>query len=208
MTALSDGDTAALPSRREVAEAETWGELGPAMRELTELRRNFVRCLLTEKPSHGMLTRAARRAGYNNKGSPKSLSKYAHRLRHHPKVIAAIQEEVRKLTRGTGYAEAFAALMGVIRDPTHRDHVRAISMIIDRADPVESKHSIDVTHRTIDPDREALEELKAARAIGATREKLIELFGANGLDRIEALEAVENAQRAASAKLIEGKVNH
>jgi hypothetical protein len=32
------------------------------------------------------------------------------------------------------------------------------------------------------------------------------LFGPNGLDRLEALEAMEIAQRTASAKMIEGKV--
>jgi hypothetical protein len=63
-----------------------------------------------------------------------------------------------------------------------------------------------VTHKVVDPDQEALQELRAARHIGATREKLIELFGSNGLERLEALEAAENAQRAAAAKLIEGTV--
>ncbi len=63
--------------------------------------------------------------------------------------------------------------------------------------------SIDVTHRTIDPDQEALEEMRAARKLGATRAKLLELYGANGLDRLEALEAVDNARRADAAKIIE-----
>jgi phage terminase small subunit len=182
---------------------ETWGELGPAMRELTEMQRNFVRALVTEDPGHGMLTRAARRAGYGKESKAATLSKHAHDLSRNPRIIAAINEEARKVTRGVGHAEAVAALFNMVRDPTHRDHARAVAMIMDRVDPTESKHSIAVTHRTIDPDREALEELKAARTLGASREKLLELFGANGLDRLEALEAVENAQRAAAAKVIE-----
>ena len=96
--------------------------------------------------------------------------------------------------------------MNMLRDPAHRDHARAVSMVIERTDPAISKHSVDVTHRVEDPDREALEELKALRAIGASRQKLIELFGPNGLDRIEMLEAGEVAQRAAQAKIIEGRV--
>ena len=75
-------------------------------------------------------------------------------------------------------------------------------MFMARGDPVISKHLVDVTHRTIDPDREALEELRALRELGTPREKLVELYGPNGLDRIEALEAVENAQRAAAAEVI------
>ena len=79
----------------------------------------------------------------------------------------------------------------------------AVFGLLDRLDPVQTKHLIDVTHRTIDPDHEALEEMRAARKLGATREKLLELYGANGLDRLEALEAVDNARRADAAKIIE-----
>ncbi len=79
-------------------------------------------------------------------------------------------------------------------------------MVLARVDPLVSKQQIDVTHRTIDPDREALEELKAARKLGATREKLLELYGPNGLERIEAMEAMENAQRATAAKIIDGTI--
>ena len=63
-----------------------------------------------------------------------------------------------------------------------------------------------MTHRTEDPDRAALEELKALRKLGTPREKLLELYGPNGLDRLEILEVAETAQRAAQAKVIEGKV--
>ena len=93
------------------------------------------------------------------------------------RVIAAIAEESRKVIR-VGHPEAVAALFNVIRDPAHRDHARAVDGLIDRCDPVVTKHSVDVTHRTIDPDHEALEELKALRKLGATREKLLELYGA------------------------------
>ena len=45
--------------------------------------------------------------------------------------------------------------------------------------------------------------MRAARKLGATRDKLLELYGANGLDRLEALEAIDNARRADAAKIIE-----
>jgi hypothetical protein len=113
-----------------------------------------------------------------------------------------VAEESRKVIR-VGHPEAASALLNMIRDPGHRDHARAVMGLLDRVDPVATKHSIDVTHRTIDPDQEALEEMRAARKLGATRDKLLELYGANGLDRLEALEAVDNARRADAAKIIE-----
>jgi phage terminase small subunit len=175
------------------------------MRELNERQRAFVRFLVTEKPGYGALTRAYRKAGYGKNSKPATQAKEAHHMSRDERIIAAIAEESRKVIR-VGHPEAVAALFNVIRDPSHRDHMRAVSAIIDRCDPVVTKHLVDVTHRHEDPDRAALEELKALRQLGATREKLLELFGSNGLDRLEMLEAAEIAQRAASAKMIEGKV--
>jgi hypothetical protein len=98
-------------------------------------------------------------------------------------------------------------VLALVRDPSHRDHARALDAVLSRADPIEShsRHSMEVVHRTIDPDREALEELRALRHLGTPREKLLTLFGHNGLDRIEALEAADTSRRADSAKVIEGK---
>jgi len=190
----------AVPDKRE------WGELGPAMQALSERHREFVRSLVTEKPGHGALTRAYRKAGFGKNSKPNSktsnLSKEAHRLSRDERIIAAIAEESRKVIR-VGHPEAVNALFEIIRDKSHRDRARAIGLILDRVDPVQTRHSIDVTHRTIDPDREALEEIRAARKLGATREKLVELYGANGLDRLEALEVLDNARRADAAKIIE-----
>jgi hypothetical protein len=72
-----------------------------------------------------------------------------------------VAEESRKVIR-VGHPEAASALLNMIRDPGHRDHARAVMGLLDRVDPVATKHSIDVTHRTIDPDQEALEEMRAA----------------------------------------------
>jgi phage terminase small subunit len=192
--------TKAVPEK-VLSEPEPWGQLGPAMRELSTLQRAFVIALVTGKPGHGALTAAARRAGYNMTGA--TLSKHAHDLSRNPKIIAAIAEEAKKVIRGIGHAEATAAVLNMLRDPKHRDHARAVGMVLERSDPAISRHSLDVTHRIEDPDRQALEELRALRQLGTTRDKLLELFGPNGLDRLEALETVENAQRAAAAKVID-----
>jgi hypothetical protein len=117
-------------------------------------------------------------------------------------MIAAIAEESKKIVRA-GSPEAVSALYAMIRNPDHKGHERAVAMVLDRADPVVTQQNVQVTHRVIDPDAEALEELRALRALGTTRAKLLELFGQNGLDRVEQLEATDNARRADQAKIIE-----
>jgi hypothetical protein len=186
------------------AGTETWGEQGPAMRALPNDKwRRFVRALVTGKGGHGSLVRAFRVSGFN--AQPKNQAREAHSMSRDERVIAAIAEESRKVIR-VGHPEAVAALFGMIRDVSHRDHARAVAMVLDRCDPVVTTQKIDVTHRRLDADQEALEELRAARELGATREKLLTLFGGNGLLRLERLEAVELERRSENAKIIEGQI--
>jgi hypothetical protein len=188
--------------------AKDWGQLGPAMQALPNQKwRGFVYHLTTQKSGHGALTRAARAAGFGKNSTPTNLAKLAWRLSHDERVIAAVAEESRKVIR-IGHPEAVAAVLNLVRNPKHRDHMRACDAILSRADPIEShsRHNIEVLHRTIDPDRESLEELRALRHLGTPREKLLALFGHNGLDRIEELEAADTSRRADSAKVVEGKV--
>jgi hypothetical protein len=193
-----------LPTKTE------WGELGPAMRALPNDRwRAFVEfyllktCANGSKNNYGAQANAARKAGF---GAPKTTSRaMAHigwRLMRDDRIIAAVAEESRKIVRA-GAPEAAKALLNLVRDPEHRDHARAIAMVMARTDPEVQQHDLQVTHRIVDPDEEAIEELRAARALGATREKLIELFGGNYLPRLERLEAAELERRAANAKMIE-----
>ncbi len=169
--------------------------------------RAFVYHLVTQKPGHGALTRACRAAGFGQNSSPTNLAKLAWRMAQDIRVIAAVAEESKKVLR-LGHPEAVAAVLAIVRNSKHRDHMRALDAVLSRADAIESysKHNIEVLHRTIDPDREALEELRALRELGTPREKLLSLFGHNGLDRIEALEAADTSRRADSAKVIEAKV--
>ena len=82
-------------------------------------------------------------------------------------------------------------MLALIRNPEHRDHARGIAMVLARTDPEVARTDISVTHKVIDEDEEAREELRALRVLGTTREKLLELFGPNGLARIEAQEAAD-----------------
>ena len=79
-------------------------------------------------------------------------------------------------------------------------------MSLDRSDPITTHQEISVTHKTIDMDQEGIEELRALRKLGVSREKMIETFGGNGLARLEALEAADTLKRANEAKVIDGEV--
>jgi hypothetical protein len=185
-----------------------WGQLGSAMAALPNQKwRDFCYHLVIQKPGHGALTRAARLAGFGENSTPANLAKLAWHMSRDERLIAAVAEQSKKVIK-LGHPEAVAAVLKLVRSPNHRDHMRAVDAVLSRADPIEShsRHNIEVLHRTIDPDREALEELRALRHLGTPREKLLTLFGHNGLDRIEALEAADISRRAASAKVVEGKV--
>jgi phage terminase small subunit len=191
----------ALTARKQ----QDWGEYGPCMRALTGRQRAFVEFLLVEPPTHGAQTRAARRAGYGTgRTTPSIMAKISSRLVRDEKVLAALNEEARKLLRSGG-VEATKALLALIHDNTHKDHARGIAMVLARTDPEIERHDFNVMHKILNPDEEALEELRALRQLGTAREKLVELFGGNGLARLELLEAAATERRSASAKVIEGQ---
>jgi phage terminase small subunit len=184
---------------------EDWPQLGQAMNALPNNKwRNFVEFYLLEKPGYGAQTNAARRAGFGKRHTkPLYMARIASRLMADPRIQAALAEEARKIVRG-GAPEAANALLAMVRDPEHRDHARAVNMVLARTDPEVARHDISVTHKVIDEDEEARQELAALRALGTSREKLLELFGVNGLARIEALEAADTDRRASHAKVIDG----
>jgi hypothetical protein len=207
----------ALKSRVEMMAAvpteSNWGELGPAMKALPSDRwRAFVEFYLIEtctnknKNFKGAKEAAARKARFGKpNSSATTLSQIGYRILQDPRMIAAIAEEGRKFLRSSIAPEAIKALENMVRDPEHKDHARAVAMVLDRTDPLVAHQQIDVTHKHVDADQEGIEELRALRQLGTSHEKLVELFGGNGLARLEALEAADTAQRAQHAKVIEGE---
>jgi hypothetical protein len=186
---------------------QVWGELSAEMRALpNDAWRAFCYALVTDRGKpHGLYARSARAAGFGKNSTNASLAKRAHDIAHDERMIAAVAVEGRRRLR-MGHPIAVNNLLTIAGNSKHKDQMRAISEILARSDPVISKQDISVTHRVVDPDQEALEELRALRQLGTPREKLLTLFGHNGLDRIEALEAADTSRRADSAKVIEGKV--
>ena len=185
---------------------EDWGRDGPAVQALPNQRwRDFVYHYVTQPPGHGALTNAARLAGFGQSSTPANLARIAWKLSHDERMIAAIAEVSRAIVRRAA-PEATNALLELVRNPEHRDHARGISMVLARTDPEIARTDISVTHKVIDEDEEAREELRALRVLGTNREKLLELFGPNGLARLEAQEAADTARRASQAKVIDGEV--
>jgi hypothetical protein len=184
-----------MPKRKSLA--ENWGQLGPAMRALPSNRwRAFVEFYLLEEPGHGAQAAAARKAGFGRSDSkPSTMARIASRLMRDERVVAALAEESKKIVRG-GAPEASKALLALVRDPSHKDHARAISMGLARTDPEVAHANLNVVHKIVDPDQEAIEELRALRELGTSREKLLELFGPNGLERLEARELVRRSDEA------------
>jgi hypothetical protein len=177
-------------TRAVARKTEDWGRHGPAMMALpNDQWRAFAEAYATKRPGHGALTAAARETGFGTGSTtPTIMAKIAWRLSSDDRMIAAIAELSRKIIR-VGSTEAANAVLALLRDPAHRDHARAIEMVISRSDPIETRHRMEVIHKTVDPDDEAIEELKALRSLGTPRTKLLELFGGNGLERLEDLES-------------------
>jgi hypothetical protein len=203
------GAVATISAGKRRRNANEWGALNDEMRALPNNKwRGFIEHFLLEEVGYGAQAAAARKAGFGTaKSSALTMTQIASRLMRDPRVIAALAAESKKLLRA-GAPEAVKALMALVRDPTHKEHGRAVSLILARTDPETVRHDVSVTHRVVDPDVEALEELRALRLLGTSRDVLVSLFGGNGLARLEQLEAADNARRADAAKIVEREVFH
>ncbi|MCW2219509.1 phage terminase small subunit [Bradyrhizobium japonicum] len=111
---------------------------GPAMVALSEKQRAFVHALFLAPKTHGSRTFAARAAGYGTATSSRqSLSQMGHQLCADPKIQAAIAEVSTSYLTTLG-PPAVRALRKLLDDPRHKDHGRAIGIVIDRVTPVQS----------------------------------------------------------------------
>ncbi|UQR67711.1 hypothetical protein LRP30_21730 [Bradyrhizobium sp. C-145] len=121
-----------------MAEIEAISTEGPAMAALNERQKRFVHALFLAPKSHGSRTFAAKAAGYGTPTSSRqSLSQIGHQLSTDPKVQAAISEVSATYLTTLG-PPAVRALRRLLDDPKHKDHGRALGIIMDRVTPVQS----------------------------------------------------------------------
>ncbi|MGA2056921.1 MAG: hypothetical protein ABSG88_16600 [Bradyrhizobium sp.] len=117
---------------------EQLGALGSAMSALTDKQRRYVIALFEAPKTHGAMTFAARRAGYGTASSSRqSLSQMAHQLNGDPKIQAAISEVSQQYITVLG-PHAVRALKRLLDKPDHRDHGRALGIVMDRVAPAAS----------------------------------------------------------------------
>lgn len=120
---------------------------GPKMLALNDRQRAFVAALYCEEAppkGDGRLIFAARQAGYGTgKSTNKVLGVIANRLVHDEKIQKALAEYSRRCVRAIS-PEAVTAVRELIRDPKSRDHARAIAMVLDRIDPLETTHNVKI----------------------------------------------------------------
>jgi phage terminase small subunit len=156
-------------------------ELGPAMLALSPKRRLFVLELANGPAGYGSEIRACRAAGYS--GNDDTVKANAYRLVHHDGVQAALREVGAKMIRASAFA-AIRQTERIANDVEHRDCLKACLALLDRGGfAVESHHTVTVEHKSLDD--QAIEALRTMRALKASREQLVEMFGANGLARYE-----------------------
>jgi phage terminase small subunit len=156
-------------------------ELGPAMLALSPKRRLFVLELANGPGGYGSEVRAARASGYS--GDDETVRAAAYKIVHDDKVQAALREVGAKMIRASAFA-AIRQTERIANDVEHRDCLKACLALLDRGGfAVESHHTVTVEHKSLDD--QALEALRTMRGLKASREQLLEMFGANGLARYE-----------------------
>jgi hypothetical protein len=156
-------------------------EWGPCMKALKiERHRAFVLALYEIPRGHGSQVRAAKMAGFGTTtSSPQSWAAIASQLAHDEKILMAMREEDERRIRASA-PRAIRALAHLIETPDHRDHGRALGMVLDRVHPVETTHTVKVEHRV--PVMAATEEVLARIAKLAARAGLDSLRLAPPID--------------------------
>ena len=142
-----------------IAKQEDWGTIGDAMRSLpNDQVRAFVRAYVVHPPGQGALLNSYIAAGYGKPDSKReTLSKNAWHLAHDPRVVAAVREEAVKVLR-LSHPEAVNTLLECMRDPNNKDRWKCALAILERTDPTMTHNRLDITHRVVDLDQEALDD--------------------------------------------------
>jgi phage terminase small subunit len=151
---------------------------GPALRKLTEKQQRFVLALFEAPKKYGRGVFAAERAGYAA-ASRDNLSIIASQLNANPDVQAAIAEVSQQRLIVLGPLAVFA-LEKLLENPKHRDHGRALGMVMERVSPVhttavvEVKGEVKLSAGDVGRVLERIEELAAKFAVRLPAPKVID----------------------------------
>jgi hypothetical protein len=165
-------------------------DLGPAMQACLPKERAFVAVIFQNKSA----ALSAKEAGYGVEGSTaETLAKIGYRLLHRDRVQAALIEYMKK--EGTTLVpQAIQTLKHAMTQAALNPAVAAkvALAVIERAAPTVQKIDAQVTHTVVDRRNDLVEALRTAKRFGASREKLIELFGYSELPALEKQLAIED----------------
>jgi hypothetical protein len=148
--------------------ADDLPEYGPKMAALAnDKRRAFVLALFRAPRGKGQVLWAARMAGYGTPtSSEKCLGAIGSRLKADETVQDAIDEVCRNEIRALG-PDAIMGVRELIKDKSHRDHGRALGMIIDRIAPVTTNHNVNLRDDRIKPEKVTEQVLARIEEIAA-----------------------------------------
>jgi phage terminase small subunit len=153
---------------------------GPAMSLLTDKQKRYVLALFNAPKSHGSLTFAARAAGYGTPTTTKQgFYSMGHAINSDPKVQDAIREVSAQYITLMG-PHAVRALKKILDNPGHRDHGRALGIVMDRVSPQGTTHTVKVEGEVKLSARETehvlarIEELARKFSVALPAPKIIE----------------------------------
>ena len=179
-------------------------ELGPAMRALPPRWQKAVVALFLTK---GNRTAALRHAGY--RANKNAMGVMASRMFADDRMRAAVRE-VALAQIDIAEPELLGVTLSIMRDSKElaRDRLTAARMIWDRANPVISKHKLEVEHHLTNDERD-ITHYRALQRLGAPQDEFLARFGHSGLARVQAMVLAEDAKvkqlAAAAGAVIDGE---
>jgi len=185
--------------------SEPQPELGPAMRALPPRWQKAATALFITK---GDRTKALRLVGYNGNPNGGGIKVTAHRMFQDPRMRAAVRELAAAMIE-ISEPELLATTFEILRDTTQdaKDRLMAARMIWDGANPVMTKHKIEVEHH-LSSDELDVQHYRALQKIGAPMSAFLARFGHNGLARVQTRILAEEAKQKQiehSADVVDGE---
>ena len=153
--------------------------------EVRALPTDKLRLFTLHYLNHRNGARASREAGYlPETATAEDHAQNAYKILHRSDVVDAIIALTRRQLRSLA-PTALNTLKYAMESPFHKDSVKASLAILERTDSVTQKIDVRHTH-VVDHENEAINQLRSLKALGVAREKLVEVFGQFGLERLEA----------------------